>query len=255
MIAAVASEPATRFSKQARERERYSNLPVPNPPPLPKPQPPERPLVLRVSHRAVRGVVVELACQHLIGQDVPAVTRRGWLPDNDTVFKLSAERARHEELITEVEQREHYLQKTLKPELAAERKKRVAAMSEGDGKQRPMPDADKLIAQAEDRLLAAQVALVAYCDQTLGQIRAKIRGAWGRERRMYDHQNAERLARAKAELAAATKQVERTFALGQWCDRAVSDLQPSIPWEQVKGAKPPGPMRSVYDQPVSPTRA
>jgi hypothetical protein len=249
---AVHDEPATRFTR------RRPPTPEPQLQPAGQPRPPkriERPLKLRIKHRAVPHLVVELECMALIGRDLPVVTRSGWLPDDDELCDLTAERETHARLVAEVERRERYLNETLKPEIVRERRARVEAMAKGEDKGRPMPNGDKLIRDCEDRILAAQVQLVAWCDETLGRIRALAHGELGNRLRHRDEQAAQELRRAQERLKAAEAAATRTYAFGQWLRAANGERGQVAAWTQAKNAKPPGPTRSVYDRPTTPTRA
>jgi hypothetical protein len=199
-----------------------------------------RPWTFHVKHRAVPGLVVDVECWHLVGGDFAVVSNSGWLPDE---LWLAEHRQGHEDLVAAVRRAEAKL-KQVREESVDERRRRVDAIVSGESRPRPNEDAE--IAKAEDEVLAAQVRLVRYADQTLGFIR-EHHAEWTAALKERDRKAEAEVAAARAALAAALDAADATFAIGQWLAGSSGTRQvPS--WSSTKNVTPKRPPDAEFQR-------
>jgi hypothetical protein len=211
----------------------------------PLPEPPVREPMrgqakrLRARSPAVRGLTVEVEVRHLLGMDVPVISKPDWLPA-DPFFGLIAERAEHHRLIAEAERAESAL-RALREQIAQERQRRTRQLADGTAEGRPRPDGDKLIAEAEELCVAARARLIAYADRVAGVI-AERAPQWRVQLAARDADAKSAVEEARRALAATEAKAGETYGARRWLDGQGEDDRLQVTsWEQASNVQPPKP--------------
>lgn len=201
-------------------------------------EPLRRPMTLKIGSHHVRGLTVDVPVRHLCGADVVVVMQPGWLPD-DPFFDLAEQRAEHEALIAKAEAAEAALV-ALRQDLLDERQRRAQQLVAGDVK-RPRPDAERLLAEAEEVAVASKGQIVAFADEIMALIVERAEG-WKATLAQRDAEAQQALAEARAALDAAQEQAQGTYAGRQWLDgQGFGTKEPFqvVSWAATARARPP----------------